>query len=99
MNMPRGRRATASGARALLLRARVIREQKGSDCHRRRRREADHDQRNRSRSPVIPEYGTARITIHARSARGWPLGFEVAASDGSIEATEEPKGFLLQRPT
>ena len=87
-----------SGVRALLLRARVIREQKGADCHRRRRREADHDQRNRSRSPVIPEYGTARITIHARSARGWPLGFEVAASAGSIEPTEEPNVFLWHGP-
>jgi len=43
-----------SGVRALLLRARVIREQKGADCHRRRRREADHDQRNRGRSPRHP---------------------------------------------
>src|SRR3972149_2099163 len=95
---PPCRRAPASGARALLLRARVIREQKGADCHRRRRREADHDQRNRSRSPVIPEYGTARVTIHARSARGWPLGFEVAASAGSIEPTEEPNVFLWHGP-
>lgn len=48
--------------------------------------------------PVIPEYGTARITIHARSARGWPLEFEVAASEGSIEPTEEPNVFLWHGP-
>ncbi|KRT77089.1 MAG: hypothetical protein XU14_C0021G0015 [Armatimonadetes bacterium CSP1-3] len=48
--------------------------------------------------PVIPEYGTARITIHARSARGWPLEFEIAASEGSIEPTEEPNVFLWHGP-
>ncbi len=48
--------------------------------------------------PLIPDYGTARITIHARSARGWPLEFEVAASEGSVEPTDEPNVFLWHGP-
>ena len=88
----------ASGVRALLLRARVIREQKGADCHRRRGEKPITIKEIEVDPPVIPEYGTARITIHARSARGWPLEFEVAASDGSIEATEEPNVFLWHGP-
>lgn len=47
---------------------------------------------------VIPENGTATITIDARSARGWPLEFDLSASEGSIEATNRPNVFLWHGP-
>ncbi len=47
---------------------------------------------------VIPEHGTATITIDARSARGWPLEFDLSASDGSIEPTSRPNVFLWHGP-
>ena len=48
--------------------------------------------------PVIPADGTAKITVHARSDRGWPLEFEVSASDGFIEPTDVANVFLWHGP-
>ncbi len=47
---------------------------------------------------VIPEDGTAIITIDARSVRGWPLEFDLSASEGSIEPTSRPNVFLWHGP-
>lgn len=47
---------------------------------------------------VIPEDGTATITIDARSAYGWPLEFELSASEGTIEPTSRPNVFLWHGP-
>lgn len=47
---------------------------------------------------VIPEHGTATITIDARSAQGWPLEFELSASEGTIEPTSRPNVFLWHGP-
>lgn len=47
---------------------------------------------------TIPEAGSATIRIDARSMRGWPLEFEVRASEGTIEPTEEPNVFLWHGP-
>lgn len=48
--------------------------------------------------PVIPEYGTATITIRAKSLRGWPLEFEVSVDEGTIERTNLPNVFLWHGP-
>lgn len=48
--------------------------------------------------PLIPEYGTARLTVLARSARGWPLEFSIAVSDGWIEPTDSPNVFYWHGP-
>jgi hypothetical protein len=45
---------------------------------------------------VISEAAT--ITIDARSARGWPLEFDLTASEGSIEPTSRPNLFLWHGP-
>ncbi len=47
---------------------------------------------------VISEGGTATVTIDARSARGWPLEFDLTASEGSIEPTGRPNVFLWHGP-
>jgi hypothetical protein len=48
--------------------------------------------------PVIFPGETARITIHARSADGGPLVYEVSSSAGVIEPTDEPNVFLWHAP-
>lgn len=48
--------------------------------------------------PVILADGTAKITVHARSDRGWPLEFEVSASEGFIEPTNAANVFLWHGP-
>lgn len=47
---------------------------------------------------VIRADGTAMITVHAHSDRGWPLEYEVSASEGFIEPTEAPNIFLWHGP-
>jgi hypothetical protein len=48
--------------------------------------------------PSISPGETARIIIHARSPEGGPLDFEVSASEGVIEPTDEPNVFLWHVP-
>ena len=48
--------------------------------------------------PVIRADGTAKITVHARSDRGWPLEFYVSASEGVIEPTDVANVFLWHGP-
>lgn len=48
--------------------------------------------------PVVNPGETATITIHAHDRHGGPLNFEVSASEGTIEPTDEPNVFLWHVP-
>src|SRR3989304_1753388 len=125
MNMPRGRRGTASFVRGNCLRRgqgspgrQRIRRHKPDTidlkiCRQRARdalrsglaaargrggKKPIKNKKSEIAPPLTPESAPPRITFPARGARGWPLEFEVAASDGSIEATEEPNVFLWHGP-
>ncbi len=44
--------------------------------------------------PMLLPGQTARITILARDPEGEPLTYEVTASEGTIEPTEQPNVFV-----
>jgi hypothetical protein len=44
--------------------------------------------------PMVLAGNVARITILARDPENEPLTFQVAASDGTIEPTDQPNVFL-----
>lgn len=48
--------------------------------------------------PVVFPGETARITIHAKNRDGGPLYYEVSASEGVIEPTDEDNVFLWHVP-
>lgn len=48
--------------------------------------------------PVVYPGDTATITIHAHNDNGGPLDFDVSASEGTIEPTDEPNVFLWHVP-
>lgn len=48
--------------------------------------------------PIVYPGETATITIVAHDGRGGPLNYEVSASEGTIEPTDEPNVFLWHVP-
>jgi hypothetical protein len=48
--------------------------------------------------PIVHPGETATITIHAHDSHGGPLDYEVSASEGTVERTDEPNVFLWHVP-